>query len=270
MKVEEAQMILHSPNGIDIHYDIAGSGPVVMLAHSLGSDLSIWDAQKSALAGRRTVLTYDLRGHGSTRGTRATPGRYDFDLLAQDALDLLDALKIGTASFVGISLGGMIGQALALKAPQRLEKLVLADTTAAYPPEAQAAWPERIRQIEASGLEPLAAPTLERWFTASYRAAHPAQVSRIGAIIRNTPVAGYVGCCHAIAGLDFTARLAAVKTPTLVLVGEQDAGTPPAMARALAAGIPGARLEIIPDAAHLSNMEQADTFNRLLLEFLDS
>lgn len=260
-------MILHASSGIDIHYDIAGSGPVVMLAHSLGSDLSIWEAQKSALAGRRTVLAYDLRGHG---GTQATPGSYDFDLLAQDALDLLDALKIGTASFVGISLGGMIGQALALKAPQRLEKLVLADTTGSYPPEAQAAWPERIRQIEAGGLEPLVAPTLERWFTAPYRAAHPAQVSRIGAIIRATPVAGYVGCCHAIAGLDFTARLAAVKAPTLVLVGDQDTGTPPTMARQLAAAIPGARLAIIPGAAHLSNIEQADTFNRLLLEFLDS
>lgn len=256
-------------NGIDIHYDISGSGPVVMFAHSLGSDLSIWVAQKSALAGRHTVLAYDIRGHGGTSyGNEATPGAYGFDLLAQDVLALLDALQIEKVSFVGISLGGMIGQALALAAPQRIEKLVLADTTSRYPPEARALWPERIRQIEASGLAPLVAPTLERWFTAPYRAAHPEVVARIGALIAATPVAGYVGCCHAIAGLNFTERLAAVKPPTLVMVGDQDAGTPPAMARELAAAIPGARLEIITGAAHLSNIEQAVAFNQLVAEFI--
>jgi 3-oxoadipate enol-lactonase len=253
-------------NGIDIHYEIEGSGPVVMFAHSLGSDLSIWAEQKSALAARRTVLCYDLRGHG---GTQATDGPYSFELLAADALALLDALRIERASFVGISLGGMIGQALALAAPARLEKLVLADTTCRYPPEAQAAWPERIRQIEAGGLAPLIPATLERWFTAPWREANPEATARIAAIIRATPLAGYVGCCHAIAQLDFHARLAAVKTPTLVLVGDQDPGTPPAMARELAAAIPGARLEIVAGAAHLSNIEQAASFNRLLREFLD-
>lgn len=261
-------------NGIDIHYEIEGQGSVVMFAHSLGSDLSIWAAQKSALAGwnaphgvRHTVLTYDLRGHGQTE---ATPGAYSFDLLAQDALALLDALKIEQASFVGISLGGMIGQALALVAPHRLEKLVLADTTAAYPPEAQSAWPERIRQIEAAGLEPLVTPTLERWFTPAFRAAQPELVTRIGEIIRHTSPQGYIGCCHAIAALDFGKCLHDIRVPTLVLVGEQDAGTPPAMSRALAQGITGARLEIIADAAHLSNIGQGSVFNEHLRAFLMS
>lgn len=283
-------MQIHA-NGIDMHYELSGSGSaadVVMFAHSLGSDLSIWEAQKchlagvqqdglrndglpadagalSALAGRRSVLTYDLRGHGQTQ---ATPGAYSFDLLAQDAVALLDALKIERASFVGISLGGMIGQALALAAPGRLDRLVLADTTCGYPPEAQAAWPERIRQIERDGLDSLVTATLERWFTPAYRTAHPTRVARIGDIIRTTPVAGYLGCCHAIAALDFTARLTAVTVPTLVLVGDQDAGTPPALAQLLAQAIPGARLEIIAGAAHLSNIEQAPTFNRLLAAFL--
>lgn len=260
-------------NGIDIHYEIDGSGPVVMFAHSLGSDQSIWAAQKSAshgdslwsLANRYTVLTYDLRGHGQTE---ATPGAYSFDLLAADALALLDALQIDKASFVGISLGGMIGQAMALAAPERIEKLVLADTTCRYPPEVQATWPERIRQIEVAGLEPLVAPTLERWFTAPYRAANPELMARIGKLIRTTPVAGYVGCCHAIARLDFHARLGDIRMPTLVMVGELDPGTPPAMARELADGIPDARLETIPGAAHLGNIEQAATFNRLLLTHL--
>lgn len=256
-------------NGIDVNYQISGSGPCVVFAHSLGSDLSIWEAQESALAARHTVLRYDLRGHGATpHATGMPPGAYDFDLLAHDVVDLLDMLKIKTASFVGISLGGMIGQALALAAPSRLEKLVLADTSGRYPPEVQASWPERIRQIEAAGLEPLVGPTLERWFTAPYRAAHPELVERIGNIIRGTSVPGYTGCCHAIAGLDFLDKLHAVKTPTLVLVGDQDVGTPPAMAATLAAAIPGARLEVIPGAAHLSNIEQADVFNRLLLDFL--
>lgn len=257
-------MKIHA-NGIDSHYEISGSGPVVMFAHSLGSDLSIWEAQRSALAKRHTVLAYDLRGHGQTT---APTGAYSFDLLAADAVALLDALGIERTSFVGISLGGMVGQALALMAPSRLEKLVLADTACRYPHEAQAAWPDRIRQIEANGLAPLIAPTLERWFTASYRAARPELVARIGNLIRNTPPAGYIGCCHAIAHLDFYARLAAIEVPTLVLVGAQDAGTPPAMAREIASAIPNARLEIIPGAAHLGNIEQADAFNRLLLDFL--
>ena len=205
-------------NGINVHYEIAGSGPVVMFAHSLGSDLSIWEAQKSTLVTRHTVLRYDLRGHGQTE---ATPGAYSFDLLAADALALLDALNIERASFVGISLGGMVGQALALAAPERLEKLVLADTTSAYPPEAQALWPERIRQIEAAGLAPLVAPTLERWFTAPYRAAHPELMERICNLIHNTPPAGYIGCCHAIAQLNFAPQLTSINAPTLVLVGDQ-------------------------------------------------
>jgi 3-oxoadipate enol-lactonase len=257
-------MKLHA-NGIDIHYEISGTGPVVMFAHSLGSDLSIWEAQKSALAGRRTVLTYDIRGHGATT---ATPDAYDFDLLAADALALLDALKIDKASFVGISLGGMIGQAVALAAPERIEKLMLADTTCRYPPEVQASWPGRIRQVEADGLEALVAPTLERWFTAPYRAAHPEVMARIGTLIRTTPVAGYAGCCHAIAALDFADRLAVLHMPAMVVVGDQDAGIPLPLAQALANAIPGARLEVIAGAAHLCNIEQADAFNRLLVDFL--
>lgn len=254
-------------NGIDIHYELSGDGPVVMFAHSLGSDLSIWEAQKSALAARRTVLTYDIRGHGDTA---APPGAYSFGLLAADALALLDALKIDTASFVGISLGGMIGQAVALAAPHRIEKLVLADTTCRYPPEVQATWPARIRQVEAEGLEALVVPTLERWFTPPYRAAHPEVLARIGKLIRSTPVAGYAGCCHAIAALDFADRLKALRMPTMVVVGDQDAGIPLPLAQALADAIPGARLEVVAGAAHLCNIEQADAFNALLLDFLCS
>jgi 3-oxoadipate enol-lactonase len=129
---------------------------------------------------------------------------------------------------------------------------------------------QRIRIVTERGIEPMFEPTLERWFTESYRRGNPHVMARIGALIRATPVAGYVGCCHAIPKMNVTDRLGNLRCATLVLVGEQDAGTPVAMAQEIAQAIPGARLEIIPDAAHLSNIQQATTFNRLLREFLDA
>ncbi len=252
-------------NGIDIHYEISGSGPWLTLSHSLSCDLSMWAPQMAALEGRFTVLRFDTRGHGQTD---APAGAYTFDQLTDDVLGLLDALKIERTHFCGLSMGGMIGQHLALKAPQRIGRLVLADTAGRLPPEARALWPERIRIATGQGMAPLVQPTLERWFTAPYRATHPAVMARIGGLIRNTPPVGYAGCAHAISRLDVTERLRELKMPTLVIVGEQDVGTPPAMAREIAGAIPDARLEIVPDASHLSNIEQAETFNRLLLGFL--
>jgi 3-oxoadipate enol-lactonase len=252
-------------NGIDIHYEISGSGPWLTLSHSLCCDASMWAPQMAELERRFTVLRFDTRGHG---GSEAPAGAYTFDQLTDDVLGLLDALKIGRTHFCGLSMGGMIGQHLALKAPGRIDRLVLADTTSRMPAEAQPLWAERIRVATGQGMEPLVQPTLERWFTAPWRAAHPEVMAQIGGLIRATPVAGYVGCTQAIAGIDVTDRLHEVKAPTLVIVGDQDVGTPPAMSEAIAAAIPGARLEIIPGASHLSNIEQADAFNRLLLDFL--
>ncbi len=146
--------------------------------------------------------------------------------------------------------------------------MVLADTTSRMPAEAAPLWAERIRIATEQGMAPLVQPTLERWFTAPYRAAHPEVMANIGALIRSTPVAGYVGCAQAIARIDVTDRLHGVKAPTLVIVGSDDLGTPPAMSEAIAAAIPGARLEVIADASHLSNIEQAQAFNTLLLDFL--
>ena len=252
-------------NGIDIHCEISGSGPWLSLSHSLCCDGSMWAPQLAALERRFTVLRIDTRGHG---GTDAPAGAYNFEQLTDDVLGLLDALRIERTHFVGLSMGGMIGQHLALKAPQRIDRLVLADTTSRMPAEAAPLWAERIRIATGQGMGPLVQPTLERWFTAPWRAAHPEVMETIGALIRNTPVAGYVGCAEAIARIDVTDRLNAIKAPTLVIVGRDDMGTPPAMSEAIAAAIPGARLEIISDASHLSNIEQADVFNRLLLDFL--
>lgn len=254
-------------NGIDIHYQVDGSGPWLTLSHSLACDHSMWAPQMAALTPHFTVLRFDSRGHGQSS---APPGAYTWEELRDDALGLFDALGIEKTHFVGLSMGGMIAQHLALAAPERLDRLVLADTASRYPAAAAAQWQERIKLVREKGMAALEQGTLARWFTAPYRAAHPEVMARIGALIRNTPANGYIGCGQAIPGIDVTDRLSQLRLPTLVIVGAEDAGTPPEMAREIAARIPGARLAIIADASHLSNIEQAESFNRLLCEFLIS
>ena len=253
-------------NGIDIHCDIAGSGPWLTLSHSLACDLSMWDPQMAALTPHFTVLRFDTRGHGQS--SAPPEDAYGWDYLVGDVLGLLDALNITRTHFAGLSMGGMIAQHLALRAPERIDRLVLADTSSRYPPAAIPIWDERIKLVREKGMAVLVDGTLERWFTAPFRATHPETTGRIAGLIRSTPPAGYIGCGRTIPTLDITQRLHELTHPTLVIVGADDAGTPPAMAREIAAAIRGARLEIIPDAAHLSNVEQSEIFNRLLLEFL--
>jgi 3-oxoadipate enol-lactonase len=252
-------------NGIDIRYDIAGEGPWLLLAHSLATDLSLWDDQMAALTAHFRVLRFDTRGHG---GSSAPDLPYDFTMLTADVVGLMDALDVRKAHFVGISMGGMIAQHVALTAPERIDRLVLVSTTSGYPPEARAMWGDRIAAVRAQGMEPLVAPTLERWFTPPWRQAHPEVMARIGGLIRATPAAGYIGSGQAIASLDTTSRLRELPRPTLVIAGANDAGTPPAMGRRISEQVPGARFESIDSASHLCNVEQAEVFNRLLLEFL--
>lgn len=255
-----------SVNGIETHYEVYGKGPWLTLSHSLACDASMWRAQIDALAERYRVLVYDTRGHGKTA---APQGPYTFDMLTADLLGLYDQLGIAASHFVGLSMGGMIGQHLALAAPQRVRALVLADTSSRFPPEVLPLWQDRIRAVGSQGMGAVVQGTLERWFTPAFRASSPDAVERVAALIRATPVAGYVGCCHCIPRLDITARIHAIKSPTLVIVGADDPGTPVAMSEAIVTEIPGARLRVIPQAAHLANIEQAAEFNRLLLEFLD-
>ncbi|WP_341677817.1 3-oxoadipate enol-lactonase [Niveibacterium sp. SC-1] len=245
--------------------DRAGDAPVVTFLHALGASHAIWRAQQTALAGTHRILLIDLRGHGASA---APDEAYSLQGMAKDVLRVWDELGITRSALVGISLGGFIAQHVAIEAPERIEKLVLADTSAAYPPEAAVSWAERIRTVSAQGTGATVAGTLERWFTPGYRAAHPEVMRQIGALIEATPRAGYVGACHAIAALDTRTALARITAPTLVLVGEFDPGTPPEMAAALAAGIPGARQVTIASAAHLSCVEQAAVFSQLLSDFL--
>lgn len=252
-------------NGIDIHYEISGNGPVVTLAHSLATDLTLWDELVAALEPHFTVLRYDARGHGQTD---APEGPYDFPTLVADLVGLLDALNIERTHFVGLSMGGMLGQHFALNHPDRLDKLVIVSSTSRVPPEGRGLWDERIAVARAQGMRAHVEATLARWFTAPWRAAHPEMMARIGALVAVTPVAGFAGWGAAICTLDLTERLGAIKAPTLVVCGADDPGTPPAANRAIAESIPAARLEIVPHASHQLVIEQAETFTRLLLDFL--
>ncbi len=256
-----------SANGISVNYTFDGpaNAPVVTMSHSLATDLGMWDPTMPALTSRFRVLRYETRGHGQTEAPR---GAYTLDQLADDALALLRALNIQRTHWVGLSMGGMIGQALALKSPDVLLSLSLCDTSSRIPADAKPLWEDRIRMAEAKGMEPLVEPTLSRWFTAPFRERNKDVVDKVAKMIRTTPVTGYAGCCHAISALNLTDRLSAIKLPTAVIVGEDDPGTPVAASRVIAENIKGARLDIIPAAAHLSNMEQPEAFNRALSGFL--
>ena len=254
-------------NGISINYTLEGpaSAPVVTLSHSLATNLSMWDPQIPALASRYRVLRYDTRGHG---GTDAPEGAYSLDQLAEDARALLRALGIGRTHFVGLSMGGFIGQILALKYSQMLQSLVLCDTTSRVPADAKPMWDERMRVAQSQGMEPHVEPTIGRWFTAPFREQRPDVVNPVRAMIRATQPAGYIGCCHAIAALDLTDRLRAISVPTLVIVGEEDPGTPVAASRTIHERIKGSELVILKSASHLSNVEQPEAFNQAVTGFL--
>ncbi|MEO5338418.1 MAG: 3-oxoadipate enol-lactonase [Magnetospirillum sp. WYHS-4] len=258
-----------SVNGTILDYALSGpaGAPTVVLGHSLATSRAMWAPQIESLVWRYRVLEFDMRGHGASA---APDGPYSLDMLADDAAGLIEYLGLGRVRYVGLSIGGMIGQALALRHPGLLEGLVLASTTSRIPQDAQAVWDERIAAVRAGGIATQTAATLERWFTPLCREQRPALIARVGGMIGATPAAGYIGCCHAIKGLDLTDRLGEIRVPTLVMVGRQDMGTPVAVAETIQRGIPGARLTVIEQASHQAGLEQPEAFNAALLDFLDS
>jgi len=254
-------------NGITMHYELEGpeSAPVVTLSHSLATDLSMWNPQMAVLKSGYRVLRYDTRGHG---GTNAPEGPYTLEQLAEDAKALLQALGIPKTHFMGISMGGMIGQILALKTPGMLRTLILCDTSSRIPEEALPVWEERIGLAQKQGMDALVESTMERWFTASFRAKPIPVIEEVRAMIRTTPLKGYVGCSRAIMKLNLTERLSEIALPTLIVVGEEDPGTPVAASQAIHKQIKGSELVILKSAAHLSNIEQQDAFITVVLDFL--
>jgi len=254
-------------NGININYELTGpkGAPVVMLSHSLACSLVMWQPQMAVLESAFRVLRFDTRGHGDSD---APPGAYSLEQLAADAVGLLDALKIKTVHFVGLSMGGMIGQCLALDYSDRLKSLALCDTAAIMPAETQPIWQQRIDAAGETGMAGQVDETLERWFRPEFLQLNPPEVDMIRRQILATPPAGYIGCCEAIRRLNYLERLAAIGLPTLIMVGEEDPGTPVAASEAMHACISGSKLVILPEARHLSNIEQAEAFNTALMDFL--
>jgi 3-oxoadipate enol-lactonase len=254
-------------NGIETNYEIHGKqgAPWLTFSHSLACSLRMWDGQIAEFQERFRILVYDTRGHG---GSEAPKGPYTLDMLAEDLRQLFAELKIKRTHYVGLSMGGMIGQVVALTDPGVFDRVVLADTGHAQTPETRKQWEERIKTAEAKGMQPLVQPTLERWFTEPFRKGKPELVKKIADLIQGTPVPGYVGCCHAISNLNTTARLKEIRHPVLAIAGEQDAAAPGT--RYIGENVPGAKLVMIPQAAHIANIEQAEAFNRALREFLSS
>ncbi len=256
-------------NGIDIRFSDEGpnNAPVVMMSHSLSAELGMWDPQIDALKDDYRIIRFDTRGHG---GSSAPVGPYTLEMLADDAIGLMDALELMSVHWVGLSMGGMIGQTVALKAPERLKSLTLADTSSGYPAEAVAGWEERISAARKNGMSAGLSGTIERWFSPGFVKAKPEIIDRISQMIVSTPVEGYCGCGSAISRLNITPQLGEISAPTLVIVGEDDPGTPVEMSEIMAKGIPGAKLVILPIARHLSNIEDPAGFNQALKDFLDS
>jgi 3-oxoadipate enol-lactonase len=252
-----------------IRYDVLGpeAGPVVCLAHSLSADSGIWAEQLPALLsqGWRT-LRLDMRGHG---GSDPGAGDYAMGDLADDVAVVLDFLGLDKVHFVGLSIGGMIGQTFALAHGARLSSLMLCGTSPKAVPGGPAMWEARFAAIlEAGSLEPLADDTMRRWFTEAFQPRRPDRWNQVRNTVASTSPAGYIAGAHAIINFDVIDRLANVRTPTLVVCGDDDPGTPAEGNRQIAALIPGARYEEIAPARHIPMMEHPDTFNRLLLGWL--
>ncbi len=252
-------------NGVTLNYVIEGreGAPWVTLSNSLATDLTMWDDQVAALKSDWHVLRYDKRGHGQSPAP--TPPWLMNDLVA-DILALWDHLGIERSHFAGVSIGGMIALGLALDHPGRVTSITVADSRADAPEPYRANWPPRIEIAKSKGMAPLADPTIERWFTDGYRAAHPDTIARFRKMVSSTSVDGYVGCGHALVNLDYLPRIGGIETPTLILCGLQDGMLEPS--RDMHKRIPGSDYAEFGPAGHISNVEQPERFNEAFLSFL--
>ncbi|CAN5355576.1 hypothetical protein BH11PSE9_BH11PSE9_25510 [soil metagenome] len=245
---------------------VQGEGAVpVVLSHALGLDLHMWDDLAGELSGTHPVLRYDHRGHG---GSAAPKGPYSMDDLVDDAARLIREWGRGPVVFVGLSMGGMVGQGLAVRYPELLRGLVVANSSSQYPDAAKAMWAQRIAMVEQGGLASIADMVMERYFHAGYRAAHPDVIVAWRRKLRGNDPAGYVACCAAVAGVNWLDRLGQVTCPTLVIAGAEDVGAPVAMSEAIVKGIKGAELVVLDQASHLSVAEQPELFAQHVKRFI--
>jgi 3-oxoadipate enol-lactonase len=251
-------------NGGHLHYAIEGqsNAPALILSNSLGTNFTMWDAQVPELHKHFRVLRYDTRGHGQSE---VTPGPYSFEQLGRDVLALADTADMGHFSFCGLSMGGVTGMWLGIHAAKRLHKLALSSTAAKI--GNADTWNARIEALRKGGTKSITAGTMERWFTAGFRERSAPEMERVKRMVENTSTAGFIACCEALREADFREGIAAIRAPTLVISGTHDPGTTVADGRFLAQHIPGARFVEL-DAAHLSNIEQAEKFTAELSNFL--
>ncbi len=241
-----------------------GGAPVV-LSHALGLDLHMWDGLAAELAGSREVLRYDHRGHG---GSAVPAGPYSMDDLVDDAARLIREWGRGPVVWVGLSMGGMVGQGLAVRHPELLKGLVLANTSSKYPEAAAAVFAQRVQAVQTGGMAAIADSVMERYFSPAFRNGQPEAVAAARATVLRCDTAGYAACCQAVGGVDWLGRLNTVKCPTLIIAGALDLGAPVAMSQAMAERIPGAELVVFDDASHLSVAEEPALFAQTVQRFL--
>jgi 3-oxoadipate enol-lactonase len=249
---------------VKIHYEWGGAEhlPVVVFSNGLGTNLRMWDPQVEEFSQHFRVLRLDTRGHGQSG---VTPGSFTIEQLSWDVVGLLDALQVDQACFCGLSMGGLIGMFLGTNAAKRFPKLVLCDTAAKI--GTADTWNTRIQAVQVGGMKAISGSVIERWLTPGFRSAHPSETQSVLEMVEATNPQGYMACCAALRDSDQRSTIGSIPIPTLVLTGTYDATTPPADAHFLTNAIPGAAYAEVP-AAHLSNLEACDEFNRQVLQFL--
>lgn len=253
-----------------LHWVKEGHGPMVVLSHALGCDLGMWDGVAAILKARYTVLRHDHRGHGRSQ---APPGPYTMAMLADDAARLISAQAVEPVHFVGLSMGGMVAQALAASHPRLLKSIVIANATDWYDDAARTLWQARVQTVLTQGVAAVAEGAMQRWFTPEFRADEAkggaARVAALRHRLESTDAAAYAASCEAVAGIDFRASNTHIRCPALVIAGTRDEATPLAMAQAICSSIPGAQLRTL-EAAHLSAVEQPAAFASVLEQFFEN
>jgi 3-oxoadipate enol-lactonase len=253
-------------NGTTINYRIDGpnDAPALLMSNSLGTNFGMWDPQVDDFTKSYRMIRYDSRGHGQSG---APDIAYSMEMLANDALGLLDHLGVDKAYYCGLSKGGMIGQWMAAHTSERFHRMVFANTSA-YMPQGATTWEDRVNLVTGGGMNAIVDMVIKIWLTENFCTANPDTVANVREMILATPPEGYCGCCWAIAGMDNRATNKSVKVPVLVIIGEHDIATPPDHGAAIAEAIPNAQ-SVILDSAHLSNIEDAAGFNKAVLNFLN-
>jgi len=240
-------------NGLVIHFSDEGrrDAPPLVFINSLGCDFRIWSEVAEILAPDFRIVLYDKRGHGLSE---SGPDKAEMADYARDLAALLDSLGVGRAAIVGLSIGGLIAQALYRARPELFAALVLCDTAAKIGTDES--WDRRIADVERGGLAGIADSVLERWFTADFRAKRTAELTGMRAMLTRTPVDGYLAACGALKRADLRPYAGRIEAPTLCLVGDEDGSTPVSLVKETAALIPGSRFEVIEGAGHLPNVEK--------------